>query len=160
MTTHDVDLSEIQSSDPAEIVADKARRAYEILQTPVVVEDVSAGLEKLGWLPGPFIKFFMSAMGDDALFKLAENEGERAKVACTIGYFDGETLLTVTGENYGTIVSPRGAHGFGFDVVFVPDGHAKTYAEMTSEEKDLVSHRSKALKLFAKKYAESFSIKN
>ena len=57
--TVDVDLDEIQSDDPEVIVADKARRAYEKVGKPVVVEDVEAGLEKLGGLPGPFIKYFL-----------------------------------------------------------------------------------------------------
>ena len=67
----DVDLPEIQSMDPEEIVADKAKRAFAVVGKPVVVEDVSAGLEALNGLPGPFIKFFLKRMGDDALFTLA-----------------------------------------------------------------------------------------
>ncbi len=59
MTNHDVDLNEIQSLNSEEIVSDKAKRAYKILKTPVVVEDVSVGVEHLCWLPGPFIKIFI-----------------------------------------------------------------------------------------------------
>ena len=44
----DIDLTEIQSIDSEEIVADKAKRAFEAVGKPVVIEDVSAGLEKLG----------------------------------------------------------------------------------------------------------------
>ncbi|MXD62607.1 non-canonical purine NTP pyrophosphatase, partial [Escherichia coli] len=46
----DVDLVEIQSDNLEEIVADKVRRAYEIVKRPVVVEDISAGLDRLGGL--------------------------------------------------------------------------------------------------------------
>jgi XTP/dITP diphosphohydrolase len=44
------------------------------------------------------------------------------------------------------IEEPRGDHGFGYDPLFVPDGSSKTYAEMTIEEKNVLSHRARALK--------------
>lgn len=144
----DVDLPEIQSMDPEVIVADKAKRAYEVSGKPVVVEDVSAGLDKLGGLPGPFIKFFIKTIGRDALFQLAGREGERAMVSCSIAYYDGRELLTVRGDVRGTVVESRGESGFGFDQIFIPDGSSVTYAEMSAAEKDAVSHRSRAIRQF------------
>lgn len=144
LASADVDLTEIQSDDPEEIVADKLRRAYEHVEQPVIVEDVDAGLEKLGGLPGPFIKFFNKRLGKDALYQLAGSEGEKAMVACTAGYYDGETMVIVRGEVQGTVVAPRG-DSFGFDIVFVPNGETQTYAEMTPEKKNSLSHRSKAI---------------
>ena len=144
----DIDLPEIQSDDSEEIVADKAKRAYEVAGVPVVVEDVSASLSHLNGLPGPFIKFFMKRLGNDALYQLATHEGEAATISCAVAYYDGEKLITLRGDVHGTIVAPRGSDGFGFDITFVPDGYDKTYAEMTSEEKDAVSHRQKAIKMF------------
>ncbi len=151
---HDLDIPEIQSLDPEEIVLDKAKRAYNILKTPVIVEDVSAGIEKLGWLPGPFIKFFLKTIGENALHLLAGRENEPARVACAIAYYDGQRSFSVVGKNKGVVVAPRGDNGFGFDKVFIPEGSSKTYGEMNTAEKDAVSHRSKAIKLFAKKYSE------
>ncbi|GAB3503135.1 non-canonical purine NTP diphosphatase [Spirosoma knui] len=43
------------------------------------------------------------------------------------------------------LTEPRGAGGFGYDPLFVPDGHDRTFAEMTIEEKGAISHRSRAL---------------
>lgn len=147
----DVDLTEIQSDDPIEIITDKVKRAYEHVGKPVVVEDVEAGLEKLGWLPGPFIKFFLRKMGNDALYQLAGKEGERAIISCSIAYYDGENLLTVRGEVPGMVVAPRGDDGFGFDVTFVPDGETQTYAEMSEAKKNSLSHRQKAIRLLIEK---------
>lgn len=141
----DIDLTEIQSDDPEEIVADKAKRAYAAVGKPVIVEDVDAGLEKLGGLPGPFIKFFNKKLGKDALYKLAGKEGEPAVVACTAAYYDGQELAIVRGEVNGTVVAPRG-DSFGFDVVFVPEGETQTYGEMSQEKKNSQSHRSKAVR--------------
>lgn len=143
-----VDLAEIQSLDLEEIVSDKAKRAYDNLRTPVVVEDISAGLQELNWLPGPFIKFFEKELGEAVLYTLAKHAGAPARVVCSIGFYDGKRLFTVKAQCDGTVVKPRGKHGFGFDKVFMPNGSTKTYGEMTGTEKDQVSHRSRAIKLF------------
>ena len=146
----DVDLTEIQSGDPEVIVADKLRRAYEHVGLPVIVEDVDAGLDKLNGLPGPFIKFFNEKLGKDALYKLAGSEGERATVACTAGYYNGTEMIIVRGEVRGTVVAPRG-DSFGFDIVFVPEGETLTYAEMSKEKKNSLSHRQKAIRMLVEK---------
>lgn len=142
----DIDLPEIQSTDTIKIATEKVKRAYELIGKPVIVDDVSAGLVKLKGLPGPFIKYFLDAIGQDALYKLAGKEGEKAILSCTIAYFDGQTLITAKGTTEGRVVAPRGENNFGFDKVVIPDGQLKTYGEMTPEEKDQVSHRSKAIK--------------
>lgn len=149
LESRDLDLPEIQSIDPLEIVADKARRAYEAIGQPVVVEDVSAELVKLNGLPGPFVKFFNKALGGDALYQLAgRRDGEKAIVSCSIAYYDGEKLLTVRGDVPGSVVAPRGESDFGFDIVFVPEGETQTYAEMPEDKKNALSHRRRAIELF------------
>lgn len=140
----DLDLPEIQSLDSAEIIADKAKRAFAIVGKPVVVEDVTAGLSALNGLPGPFIKYFEKQLGNDALFRLG-GEGAAAIVTCTIGYYDGTVLRIAKGSVHGTVHAARGTNGFGFDCCFVPDGQPKTYAEMLVEEKDAISHRALAV---------------
>lgn len=150
LDTVDVDIPEIQSDDPQEIVVDKAKHAYAEVGQPVVVEDVSAHLEKLGGLPGPFVKFFNKRMGNDALYLLAGEDGAPAMVSCSIAYYDGENLVTVRGDIPGKVVAPRGDSAFGFDAVFQPDGFDKTFAEMGQAEKNLISHRKKAIELLVK----------
>jgi non-canonical purine NTP pyrophosphatase (RdgB/HAM1 family) len=156
----DVDLVEIQSADSEEIITDKVKRAYEAVGKPVIVEDVEAGLEKLNGLPGPFIKYFIKNVGSDALYQLAGREGEKATVACTIGYYDGSKLITVKGEVSGTVVAPRVTDGFGFNITFVPDGETETFAEMSKEKKNTMSHRSKAIHLFVDRLEAEGIIKN
>ncbi len=149
----DVDLDEIQSLDLEAIVIDKVKRAYEAIGKPVIVEDVAAGLDKLGELPGPFIKFFEKKLGLDALYQLAGDEISAATVRCAVAYYDGVRLLTAHSEVHGTAVASRGDNGFGFDKNFVPRGANKAYGEMTTAEKDAVSHRSMAVALLAEKIA-------
>ncbi|MDB5175560.1 MAG: putative nucleoside triphosphatase [Candidatus Saccharibacteria bacterium] len=141
----DLDLPEIQSLDSEVLITDKAKRAYQIVQKPVVIEDVAAGLTALNGLPGPFIKFFEQRLGADALAQLATTQPAQATVSCTIGFYDGSSLLIARGTVKGTVVPARGSNGFGFDSCFVPDGQTKTFAEMTNGEKDAISHRSLAV---------------
>jgi inosine triphosphate pyrophosphatase len=146
LVNQDIDLDEIQSLDLEAIITDKVRRAYEIVGDPVIVEDISAGLYELKGMPGPFIKYFEQTLGPDALFKLASKDGVPAIVTAMIAYYDGVETIVVRADVAGKVVKPRGTNGFGFDIVFMPEGSDKTYAEMTATEKDAVSHRSKALK--------------
>ena len=63
---------------------------------------------------------------------------------------DGETLVA-RGECKGRIVgAPTGENGFGYDPLFVPDGYDKTFALLTKEEKNTISHRAKALERLEK----------
>lgn len=147
----DVDLPEIQSDNAEEIVREKARRAYEVVGKPVVVEDVSAGLEKLDGLPGPFIKFFNKRLGGDALYKLAGSVEARATVSASIAYFDGKDMLVMRADVPGKVVEPRTRDGFGFDITFVPDGETETFAEMSAEKKNSLSHRAQAIRMLLDK---------
>lgn len=149
-TYKELDLVEIQSFDSAEIIADKARRAYEIIGTPVLVEDVTAGLKCLNGLPGPFIKYFQERMGSEALYLLATDD-KRATVACNIAYYDGSRLIIAVGKVDGTVVPARTTHGFGFDNVFVPNGFTRTFAEMGEASKDQIGHRGLAVRELIKK---------
>jgi XTP/dITP diphosphohydrolase len=142
---HELDLHEIQSLDLDEIIADKARRAYEILQKPVLVEDVAAGLEALNGLPGPFIKFFHQKLGEQALYELGGESG-RATIFCVAAYYDGGKLLIGHGQVAGKVVEPRVDNGFGFNKIFVPDGYGQTFAEMAPELHDRLSHRGNAIR--------------
>ena len=145
-----LDLPEIQSNDLYEIIKDKAHRAYQAIGGPVIVEDVAAGLNKFGGLPGPFIKFFEESLGQEALYTLA-GETAAATVTCTMCYYDGLLEVIVQGIVAGTVVAPRNTSGFGFDIVFMPNGSNKTFAEMEPAEKDAVSHRSLAVQKLALK---------
>ncbi len=139
-----LDIHEIQSFDPIEVAVDKAERAFAQLGKPVMVDDISAGLDHLNGLPGPFIKFFEEQLGKGALYKLAGKESA-CTITAVVAYYDGTRSIVGKGKIHGKIVSPRGDQGFGFDFVFVPDGHTETFAEMGSKAKDKISHRTLAI---------------
>jgi XTP/dITP diphosphohydrolase len=63
------------------------------------------------------------------------------------GLYDGETLRVFEGSIEGSIVpTPKGGHGFGWDPIFIPKGHTKTWGEMDTEEQKETSMRRIALK--------------
>lgn len=145
-TMRDINLDEIQSLDLREIVEDKARRAYAIVKAPVIVEDVSAGLDHLGGLPGPFFKFFEKTLGKEAFLKISSEPDPKVTIRCLAAYYDGSTILYGEGVVRGTVVEPRGENGFGFDFVVVPHGETRTMAQMTPQEKNGISHRGQAFR--------------
>lgn len=69
----------------------------------------------------------------------------------------GEEPLTVEGSCEGTIIeTPRGEHGFGYDPLFVPNGYKETFAELSSEIKNKISHRANALANASKAWEKHF----
>ena len=85
--------------------------------------------------------------------KLSDKADKSAHYTCAMSlvYPDGREVIA-EGYMYGEIIdTPRGSAGFGYDPIFVPKGESRTVAEMTDEEKNLISHRANALKLLLEK---------
>ena len=74
----------------------------------------------------------------ELVFKYPDHQAEAKAV---IGYFDQTNIRFFEGVISGQIVLPRGETNFGWDIIFQPDRFDKTFAEMTIEEKNKISHR-------------------
>lgn len=87
-------------------------------------------------------------------------EKRGAKYVSTVAFicpYDHTLDFTVRGECEGTILTEgRGNNGFGYDPLFYIEELGKTYAEITTDEKNQISHRGKAVRLFAEKFKEEF----
>jgi XTP/dITP diphosphohydrolase len=144
-------LPEIQASTVEEITRYKVEVAKSKGYSRLVVEDVSLGFDELGNFPGPYVRWLLEAAGGKGLAAIAYALNNRsAKAQCCVGYWNGRDVRTFTGETAGEIlVQPRGERHFGWDAWFVPRGSQKTFAEMTPEEKDVVSHRGAAYRSLA-----------
>lgn len=148
-----LDLEELQSLDLREVVEHKVRGAYAAVQQPVLVEDVSLTFHGMGRLPGTFIKWFLEEIGTEGLCNLGRSLADkRATASIMYGLFDGTELHTFQGQVHGTIAPEvRSLEGSdwktakSWNSVFIPDGSAKTYAEMTDEELQPFSHRAQAI---------------
>lgn len=142
----DIDLPEIQELDPHKIIEAKLKAAFEHHSGEMIVEDGGVYLEALGGFPGPLIKWYWQALGPQKIFEVCEKLGNNmARIQVIIGYSKGQDIKYFEGEMTGKVVAPTGAEGFGWDVVFVPDGYDKTFAEMDVSVKNSISHRRQAL---------------
>jgi XTP/dITP diphosphohydrolase len=122
-------------------------------------EDSGLEVDVLGGAPGVWSARYAGGHGDDAaniaklLHELARAENRRARFVCTVAVAepDGEVSATARGTCEGAIaLAPRGAGGFGYDPIFVPDGaNGRTMAELTPDEKAALSHRGQALRRIA-----------
>lgn len=143
----DIDLPEIQDIDAKNIVRAKLLEALNHKDGEFIVEDTSLYLDCLQGLPGPLIKWFLKTIGNDGLANLAEKlGGNKAEAKTIIGYAKNKDEIEFfEGVIPGKIVAQTGVSGFGWDPIFQPDGHDKTFAEMTAEEKNGVSMRKIAV---------------
>ncbi len=147
-----IDLPELQG-EPDQICRKKCALAAEKVGASgraVITEDTSLCCNALNGLPGPYIKWFLDKCGLDGLNRLLAGWEDKSAYALTIVGFcagPGQEVFTFEGRTDGNIVPARGNSEFGWDPVFEPleGGGQKTYAEMSAEEKDAISHRSRAL---------------
>ncbi|MGM5484264.1 MAG: non-canonical purine NTP pyrophosphatase [Nanobdellota archaeon] len=147
-------VPEIQG-EPEDIARHKAKESYKILQKPCMVEDVDFGIKDWDYLPGPYIKEFLEKAGVE---KLADHfEGYEARAGCTVALaLSKDDIRIFRGEVNGKIVRPRKDNGFGFDLIFVPEGYENTFSEMEIELKNKIGHRGKALLKLKSFIEESF----
>lgn len=89
-----------------------------------------------------------SAANNVLLLKnLAGQVNRKANFTCAIALVDPKGIEhTVEGKCFGRIATePSGSAGFGYDPLFIPDGYDKSFADLTSAEKNAISHRGRAL---------------
>lgn len=151
-----LDLDEIQEVDAKKIIKHKLNEALKHHPgKEFFVEDTSLHFECLNGLPGPLIKWFLKKMNFDELHNLCEKMGDnKATAKVHIGYHKDGKIHFFEGHINGNIVAKGLDNGFGWDVIFQPEGFNKRFSEMTIEEKNKISHRANAVKKF-KEFLES-----
>lgn len=151
-------FSEIQIAEEtgrtfAENATLKAVSASKSSQSLVIADDSGLEIEALGSAPGIYSARYAGENASDAenitklLRELKDVADRSARFRCVIVLAQrGKVRRTFEGVVEGQIVDlPRGANGFGYDPVFRPDGFQQTFAEMTEELKNRISHRAKAI---------------
>ncbi|MBR9690953.1 non-canonical purine NTP pyrophosphatase [Candidatus Woesearchaeota archaeon] len=139
-----IDLDEIQEIDQEKIIGHKLKEAQKHKKRRFIVEDTSLVIKGMKGLPGPLTKWFIKTIDIDGIARLKELFGDGVTATSMIGYSDENGVHFFEGKIKGKIVSPRGRAYFQWDRIFVPQGYDKTFAEMSLEEKNKISHRSKA----------------
>jgi inosine triphosphate pyrophosphatase len=149
----EINLIEIQSLDSKEVIEHKLKEAIKHFNGEFIVEDVSFTLNAMNGLPGPLIKFFLKSIGRKGIYDMCKSYGNfNAEAKATIGYTNGKEVLFFEGIVKGKVVEPIAESDFGWDPIFQPEGFNKTFAEMSLEEKNKISHRGKVIKKFKEYY--------
>ena len=153
-------LPEPEESEPtfAGNAALKARAAALGSGLPALADDSGLEVFALDGAPGVYSarwagpdKDFRAAMG--RVWRELQEKGARdfsARFVCVLALAQPDGgVETFEGEARGRIVwPPRGEHGFGYDPIFIPDGHDRSFGEMRHEEKLPLTHRARAFEKF------------
>ncbi len=137
----------------------KAEAVSKASGLPAVADDSGLCVEALDDAPGVYSARYGGAGLDDRgrtrllLKNMEDRSDRRCMFACAICcVFPGGDVLTAEGTCRGELTrEPRGESGFGYDPVFFVPELGKTFAQLTAEEKNRLSHRGKALRTFAEK---------
>ena len=134
----------------------KAEAASLVFPGIVLSDDSGLEVDALGGEPGVQSALYAGTHGDDAanraklkreLLACGAPEPWRARFRCTMALAQGgRTIAVRDGRVEGRVVAREsGAGGFGYDALFIPDGHSATFGALSSETKNSLSHRARAL---------------
>lgn len=144
----DVPHPELQASSLEEVVEFKVEYLRVRVRGKFIVDDSGLLIKSLNDFPGVYSSYVFNTLGCEGILTLLEDKENRdAMFQCCLGYCDETSWQLFTGICEGEISkNKRGEGGFGYDPIFVPKGSKKTFAEMSTEEKNRVSHRGKAIR--------------
>ena len=158
LTLHDLELHEEIPEDEPTIEGNSAFKANWVLQRfglPCFADDTGLEVSALNGAPGVHsARYAGPARSDDAnmdkLLRALANESDRsAQFKTVMTYCDGEIEQQFTGLVKGVIATEKlGAEGFGYDPIFVPEDQQLTFAQMPLAQKNLYSHRARAMAQF------------
>lgn len=129
----------------------KAKFCYENTQVDSLGDDSGLVVEALDGRPGIFSARYASNHDfDKNIAKVLEEmegvENRRAYFITVLCYYTSQGPTYYEGRVYGNLLTEhRGYKGFGYDPIFVPEGHELTFAQMRPEDKNQISHRKRAL---------------
>lgn len=140
----------------------KARAAHAHTGLPAIADDSGIEVDALGGAPGIHSARYAGSRDDVEnytllLANLAGAADRSARFTCAAALVDGEREVVVRGVWPGRVLeAPSGAHGFGYDPVFQPDGVAGSSAELTPEQKNAASHRARAFGALVERLRELY----
>ncbi|CAN5643247.1 XTP/dITP diphosphatase [soil metagenome] len=134
-----------------------------------MADDSGLAVDALGGAPGVFsARYGSEYLGYPEKMKLLLDEidladaGRRARFVCSIALSSpaGEMIFTSQGVCEGRIAEePRGSLGFGYDPIFIPDGHDGTFGELSADVKAEISHRARAVEKFVRYFLDFIEVR-
>lgn len=121
-----------------------------------LVDDSGLFVPGLGGFPGVYSAYALRTLGPGGVLRLIGPRDRKAYFLAVVGLRGPEGAHLFTGRVDGTLAPrPTGRGGFGFDPIFIPRGERRTFAQMSSEEKNALSHRGRAVRALAKHLARA-----
>jgi len=148
----DEGCEEIQADTLEEVVVHCLGELKEKGVENVIIDDSGLFIDSLRGFPGVYSSYVFKTLGCKGVLRLIEGMKDRnAHFSCCIGCIltNGEEIVVTENVNGRIGSKETGSQGFGFDPIFIPDGDSRTFAEMSIEEKNLISHRGRAIRAFA-----------
>ncbi len=116
-----------------------------------IIDDSGLFIHSLNDFPGVYSAYVFKTLGNRGILRLMEGMEDRSATFKTV------IGLRIEGQNFkfvglchGRIATEeRGTNGFGYDPIFIPEGYERTFAEMSTQEKNKVSHRGRAIRKVA-----------
>ena len=144
----DLGYPEIQADDLGEIALAGARSVAAKVRGEFFLEDSGLFIRNLSGFPGPYSSYVHRTIGNQGIIDLMRGRDDRrAFFLSVICHYDAGFQL-FEGRVQGRIATEaRGSAGFGFDPVFVPEGEARTFAQM-GIDKNRISHRGRSSEIF------------
>lgn len=143
---------EIQADELEDIIQVGVQQACALVKASCFAEDAGLFIRALRGFPGPYSNFVFRTLGNEGILKLMAGENDRrAEFRSAVGYCEpGQKPKIFTGKVEGTItLEGKGTLGFGFDPIFSPrEGDGRTFAKMSTVEKNNFSHRARAIEAF------------
>jgi non-canonical purine NTP pyrophosphatase (RdgB/HAM1 family) len=132
----DIDLPEIQSLDPREVIEHKLHVAYPQIQKPCFVMDASLSIHALWWFPGPLIKRFYQSLWGEGICKLMDWYADRSCTWTVMMWVFNWTEIKFFEHKVDWMIAPKPLwlNGFSRDPIFMPQWSTKTFAEMETEK--------------------------
>lgn len=150
----DLDPIESQSDSLVDVAKFKLKNSKSQIKGSFFVEDAGFFVDApLNGFPGVYSSYVFKTIGNKGILRLIDDyAGSIAHFKAVIAFYSSQDdeIYIFEGIVRGTVSSSiRGSHGFGYDPIFIPNSiPEKTFAELTSIEKNQISHRGKALGKF------------
>lgn len=164
LSLSDVDFSEEIPEDQDTLEGNAAQKAMHIFNRfglDCFADDTGLEIEALNGEPGVYSARYAGPSGSFeenmnlVLQRMKGINNRKARFRTVIALVENGNLSFYKGEIQGIItLEKRGEKGFGYDPIFIPDGFDTTFAQMTLEEKNRISHRAIAIEAFARYFRE------
>jgi XTP/dITP diphosphohydrolase len=145
------EIHELQTKDMDALIRDKVLKAFQLVRRPLIVDHTGLEFDLLKGFPAGLTSVFYDTLEDQGIASLIGASANPNVTAVTlIAYCDGRRIHSFRGEARGTVADrPRGKGGFQWDVLFIPEGYDKTYAQLGQTKKNQISMRRRAFDKFA-----------